>query len=187
MKRIVLVVTCTLWMLSTAYAEKDHHKKRHHKAHNHGVGKLSLVTSENQLSIEMEIPAHDIVGFENKPTTEAQKSKVKNAIEFLEKTDSNLKLPGNSNCKPDGLGKIETALDEKKYGKKGYHHDHEEHAEFHVTYKFICTNLKKLSFVEVLSFNQFKNIKKLNAQGATDIGQYSQTLTPDSPKFDMTQ
>ena len=171
-----MVLFCLLLMGFSAHAEKGHHKhkKRHHKAHHHGSGKLNLVISGNTLVVELEIPGHDIVGFEHTPKTEVQKSRLKNAMQFLEKTNSNLELPKNSNCLPDGGGEVEVKLGE------------EEHSEFHITYKFSCSKGEKLSFIKVLSFREFKNMKKLKAQGVTKAGQFSKTLTSKSPQFNLT-
>ncbi|HMQ09684.1 MAG TPA: DUF2796 domain-containing protein [Oligoflexia bacterium] len=169
--------------------EKVQQKIRTHKAHSHGSGNLSFVTSDNALVIELNVPAHDVVGFEHAPKNDSQKSLVKQAIEFLEQSNSNISLPETAKCKPQDIGKVETELDvsSSSHDTHEHHQNNHEHAEFHVKYQFTCKNLEKLSFIKVLSFQKFNNIKKLKAQGVTKTGQFAKTLTAKSPQFDLSK
>ena len=191
MNKLALAISLLLVSTPAVFAGDDHDKKRHHDAHEHGSGKLSVVAFDGQLMIEIETPSHDMVGFEHKPTNDKQKAKVKEAIKLLKKTESNIKLPGEANCVASNH-KVETALmEEEHHDEHGHHdqddHDHDEdtHSEFHIVYNFNCKNVDKLNYIEVLSFGHFKNMGKLSAQGVTDKGQYSATLTPESPRFNL--
>lgn len=171
MKQIVVILLCLFAI--AAQAKEEHHKKRHHKAHEHGSGKLNLTTDGNKLVIEIEVPADDIVGFEHKPSTKAQKEKINSAIKFFGVASSNLQLPEASGCKPKGSAKVKTEMFEK------------EHSGFHITYTFNCSNIKNLSFVKVLSFKKFKGMRRLKAQGVTKAGQFSKALSSKLPKFNL--
>ena len=46
-------------------------------AHEHGVGSLNLVVDGNDVSIELDSPADNLLGFEYLPTSDADKAKVK--------------------------------------------------------------------------------------------------------------
>ena len=198
MKRSILILTFLSCCYSAVYADKDHDhyhskdKKRAHEAHVHGSGKMTLVAMDNQLMIEMEIPGFDIVGFEHQPSTDEQKQRVKTAIALLESSESNISFPADANCKPDGTGKVETALDTDEHHEKEHHDDHHthhedvsEHSEFHIIYNFTCEDMSELTYVEVLSFGQFANMEKLTAQAATESGQFSATITSDSTRFNL--
>lgn len=191
MEKYFLALGCFLLLGTTSYGEEEHHhekkhsqkkehshkeehhhKKRHHKAHSHGSGKLSLVTSGNKLLIELEVPGHDVVGFEHEAKTKKQKARLSKAIAFLKKTESNIGLPEKSGCQHDGPGDVKVELGG-------------DHSEFHIKYNFTCSNVKELSYVQVLSFKRFNGMKKLKAQAVTDSGQNSRILTSRSPKFDL--
>ena len=163
-----------LFSIST-YAEDGHHhhhKKRHHKAHSHGEGKLNLATEDNELSIEIVVPGHDIVGFEHKPKTDAQKKKVSDAVKALKNMSANIELPKEAGCTPNEEAEVEVELDG-------------DHSEFEIEYEYNCKKISELSFVNVLTFDKFKGMKKLKAQGVTGSGQHSKTLTPTASKFDL--
>ena len=171
-------------IISIQAKEGHHHKKRHHKAHEHGSGKLNLVTENNNLIIEIEAPANDIVGFEHKPKTKSQKEKINSAVNILKEVKSNIELPKVAKCKLTKDAKIESEIIKKEHKEKG-HHDHEKHSEFHITYQFTCANIEKLNSVNVLSFKNFKEMKKLKANGITQNGQFSQVLNKNSQTFSL--
>ncbi|MCZ0932594.1 MAG: DUF2796 domain-containing protein [Oligoflexia bacterium] len=186
MKQIVVIFLCLF--ATTIQSKEGHHKKRHHKAHEHGSGKLNLATDGNKLVIKIEAPANDIVGFEHKPSTKEQRNKINSAIKFLKVASSNLQLPRASGCKPEGSSKIKAKMAEGEH-EEGHeeegHHKDEEHSEFHISYTFTCSNIESLNYVKVLSFKKFKGMKKLKAQGVTKTGQFSKTLNSKSPQFDL--
>src|SRR5579871_4009769 len=49
-------------------------EQRHLGAHQHGHGRLQIAIEGNAVSIELEVPGADIVGFEHPPTTPEQKT-----------------------------------------------------------------------------------------------------------------
>ena len=165
MKLSILLV---LLFSVSSYAGKGH---RHHKAHSHGEGKLNLATDDNELSIEIVIPGHDIVGFEHKAKTDAQKKKVSDAVKALKDIGANIELPKSAGCTPD-----EVDVEVEAHG---------DHSEFEIEYEYKCKKIGELSFVKVLTFDKFKGMKKLKAQGVTGSGQHSKTLTPKASTFDL--
>lgn len=185
MNKLALAISLLLVSTPAVFAGDDHDKKRHHDAHEHGAGKLSTVAMDGQLMVEIETPSHDIVGFEHKPANDEQKKKVNAAVKLLKEAESNIRLPEDANCTSSGVT-VETALMEDGHHDEDEHHyDEETHSEFHIVYNFNCKNVDKLNYIEVLSFGHFKNMGKLSAQGVTDKGQYSATLTPESPRFNL--
>ena len=48
--------------------------------HVHGVGTLQLVLEENSLSVELRLPAINVVGFEHAPNDAQRKAAVQNAV-----------------------------------------------------------------------------------------------------------
>ena len=195
MKRFVLILALCIGNYNVLLAYKDHHhdhdsdKKRAHKAHVHGSGKLSLVAMDNQLMIEMEIPGYDIVGFEHNPSTDEQKKSVRSAIEFLQDSRLNIGIAKDARCTPDGAGNVETGLESSNEDHHDEHHVHHsggsDHAEFHIIYNFSCDDISELAYVEILTFSHFSNMEKLKAQAATESGQFSATITADSTRFNV--
>ena len=188
MTKYLCIFIALTFCTSPSLAKKHSHKKRHHDSHEHGQGQLNLVTDGNDLVVELKVPAMDIVGFEHKPSTSAQKTKVQNAVKWLKEASSNITPSTKAKCEPQ-TAKVETELlaETKKDHHHHDHHDHEEeiHSEFHVTYKWSCSKIKNLNFIKVLSFKKFKGMKKLKAQGVTSQGAFSKTLNLRSHQFDL--
>ncbi|MDD9952683.1 MAG: DUF2796 domain-containing protein [Zetaproteobacteria bacterium] len=172
--RVNHLLMCTLLFTSSImYAGKHSHPKKHHKAHEHGVGKLNLVSEGDQVIVELEVPAHDIVGFEYQPKTPEQQSKVAAAMAYLKVAKSNLELPAAAQCHPHKEPKVEANLSAKA------------HAEFQMTYHFTCKNISQLTFLKVLGFKQFTGMKKLKAQALVHEAPFVGTLTPDTPQLGL--
>ena len=94
-----------------AFAGDGHdHEHRHHDAHEHGVGEFNLATDGQKLIIEIELPAHDVVGFEHEARTKEQKSAVNAAVEKLKIAGQNVSIPSRANCKADAAAKVESGL-----------------------------------------------------------------------------
>lgn len=191
MKKIALTLICISLASLSSFAGQDHKhahdhddEKRQHKAHSHGHGSLSLVSSGNELQIELRVPGHDIVGFEKKPKSKIQKNKLREAITFLKNSELNIFFIGDIKCKINKT-EVDTELEEQD------HHDHKhsskevDHAEFHVTYKYKCTKTTNLKGIEVLSFKKFSGMKILKAQAVTSSGQFSENISPKSPDFKL--
>jgi len=62
MKAVTLLLAAAAF---GAQANHDEHESHSHGAHEHGHGHLNLVLDGNQLMIELQAPAADLVGFES--------------------------------------------------------------------------------------------------------------------------
>ena len=56
---------------------------RQHGTHVHGVASLNIALADNELFIEFESPAIDIVGFEHEPGTDEEKATFQKALGIL--------------------------------------------------------------------------------------------------------
>ena len=72
--------------------------QRQHDAHVHGAGTLNLVQEGQQLHIDLDIPGMDIVGFEYKARTTAQKQTVKEAVAALKRGGDLFQMNAEAKC-----------------------------------------------------------------------------------------
>ena len=93
--------------------------------HVHGVGTLQLVLEENSLSVELRLPAINVVGFEHAPNDAQQKAAVQNAVALLKDSGQVLILPDKAQCK------IESAVVTSELLEHDDDHDHDNHDEAH--------------------------------------------------------
>ena len=174
-----------------------------HKPHVHGESKMSLAVEGNVLEIELESPAHDIVGFEHMPKTAAQRDAVKRAVAALKDGAALFRLSPGAGCKLQEV-EVETPLaedeehkDEHKHAhkeddhkeehahKEGEHAEEEVHSEFHAHYRFNCADPAQLKSMEVKLFESFGRMEEIEVGAVLPAGQRAQTLKPGSNRFDF--
>lgn len=192
MMKSLSILSVLLLSSSISLAGSDHHhhhhkkQKRHHKAHVHGSGKLMIAASGDTLNVELELPAHDIIGFEHKPKNDKQKELLTKAVARLKQISENIEISKNANCLPKEKAKVDSPLIGKNHD---HHHDHhkknDEHSEFKVSYHFKCKNMKNLTWVKILSFKHFKNMENLKAMAVMDSGQFSGSLNAKKVVFKL--
>jgi hypothetical protein len=158
------------------------------KPHVHGVGTLQLVLEGNQLHVELNLPAMDVVGFEHAPKTAEQRDAVTQAVALLQDSSHVIKPPPAAGC-TTVPGRVESALLGDQQGHDHDHdHDHadgEIHANFDVTYRFDCRRPEALSPLKVTLFQHLPRLEKLDVQSVTSGGQQSQPLTPEQDSITL--
>ena len=160
-----------------------------HKPHVHGESKLRLAVEGSILEIELESPAHDIVGFEHMPKTAAQRDAVKRAVAALGNGEALFRLSPGAGCKLREA-EVETPLAEAgEHGheehKEGEHADEEVHSEFHAHYRFRCAEPGRLEAAEVMLFESFPRMEEIELGAVLPGGQRAKTLKPGSNRFDF--
>ncbi|MGH1487311.1 MAG: DUF2796 domain-containing protein [Cellvibrionaceae bacterium] len=173
--------------------------------HVHGEAELFLALEGNQLLIEMESPADNLIGFEHKPSNTQQKKILEKAIMKLQtySTLINIKEGGCKQVDADVESPFKEAHEdhhehekEEKHdhhdhghekAKKDDHHDHghekeekeheEGHSEFHISYTLTCESTEQIKNIQVTAFEQFPNFEKIQVNWVTPKGQGSQVMT----------
>lgn len=156
--------------------------------HVHGAGTLQLVLEGNQLHVELNLPAMDVVGFEHAPKTAEQRAAVTQAVALLKDSSHVVEPPAAAGCTA-APGHVESALleDQQKSDPHDHDHDHdhghdhadeEVHADFDVTYRLDCRRPEALSPLAVTLFQHLPHLEKLDVQSVMPGGQRSQPLAP---------
>lgn len=185
-------------------------KAPHRDAHVHGHSKLMMASDKNVVTIKMQIPGMDLVGFEHEAKSAADKKKVAGAMELLKNPYNVVSFPKAAGCVVDTV-KAEIAEDHhdhhgehdhdhgkkkkkkghdhgKKDKKKGHDHDHkdgEAHNEFEAKYTFKCKDVKAIDAVTLNLFSRFSGMKEVAAQAAMASGQYGAKLKPKDNVFKL--
>jgi len=186
----VLMILTTFLTVSSRAAD------RNPEAHEHGVGTMNIAIQGNEVEIELELPADNVVGFEHKAHTVAEKKRVQDAAAKLKKAANVVVLPEGAVCKLK-KAEIKSALledfddhghkdDHDNHGKSEKHDDHGEHSEFAVHYHFKCAKTALVSILDISLFKHFPSTHKLRVQYVTPERQGAVQATPKSAriKFD---
>jgi Protein of unknown function (DUF2796) len=185
---VALVVT----LPGGARAEEEH---RELGPHVHGHGTLNIAVENKRVSMDLEVPGMDIVGFEHAASTDEQKKIVETATAQLNKPLEVFKLSQAAGC---------TVADAKVAIEPEHHHDgddddhdadhdkaaggHDEHAghnEFHVTYALDCSEPASLTAITFDYFKMFAGAHDLTVNVVTAKAQNSYEVNRDKPELDL--
>jgi len=154
------------------------------KAHEHGVARLDIGVEAGRVTLNLEVPLEDLVGFERAPRTDAERAAVVAALARLQEVDRLVRVDGGAGC---GAGKVtmtapvwgvggtpaqpdEAASSAKAASARGAHGDLE------ATYEFRCNNAPRAGHVELGLFDAFARLRRVEVQAVTPRGQMKVAL-----------
>jgi Protein of unknown function (DUF2796) len=163
-------------------------------AHVHGHGHLNMAIEGKKLSMELEVPGSDIVGFEHEPSTPEQKAAVQEAKTKLANA---LVLFGPAQPAGCALDEVNIVV-EAEHGEE-HEHEHEahdgaaghadeaghQHSEFHANYSMTCSSISKLTSLTLEYFNDFSGAQELDVSAIGPKGQSSFEIKRDKPTIDL--
>lgn len=156
-----------------------------HEAHVHGVGKLDVVLDGQALSLHLDSPLVNLVGFEHAANSAKDKAAVQAMTKTLRGTgaDAVFVASPSAECKVSGV-KLESAaldpelLDEPAATKPAAQADHDGHADLDADFTFRCAHPERLQKIEVRLFDAFKGFNSIDVQLVTGKRQGAAKLTP---------
>jgi len=197
---LALALAAMALLPASVGAEEAH---RELGAHEHGHGTLNIAIEDKRVSMELEVPGMDLVGFEHAPSTDEQKAAVEKAKAELAKPLAVFGLPAAAGCSvaeatvaieaehhDEGDEDHDKAEADRKDGAEAKedhdeHEGHEGHNEFHVTYALDCTNPAGLSSIEFAYFKLFGGAHDLTVNVVTAKAQTKYEVSRDKPTLDL--
>ncbi len=189
--------------------EHEHdHEKRQHDAHVHGIAALNLALEGEEVQVELESPAANIVGFEHAPSSEADHAALDKAVATLKDGDQLFRFNSEAGCRMEKAQVTSALLDqdhdeqaddhghenkdahgdgEHQHEKQGHEeHGHEEHegethSDIDAAYHFECDRPGKLMQLTVELFGAFPGMEELKVQYIFESKQGAAELTPADP------
>jgi hypothetical protein len=174
-------------------------------AHEHGRGTLNIALEGARLSMELEAPGMDIVGFEHAPSTDKQKAAVEFAKRRLAAPQALFELPAAAGCVPKET-KVAIEAEDHDHGeehghdaakgpdaKRGADKDHHdsadhaghEHSAFRAEYAFDCKAPASLTAIAFGYFEAFAGAQKLDVTVVTPKGQNRFEVSRAKPRLDL--
>ncbi len=180
----------TAAMALTAFQANAQEEHRHLGPHVHGHGRLNIAIEGKTVSMELEVPGADIVGFEHEPSTPEQKAALAKAKAKLADGLSIITPVSSAGCSLKNA-KVATQAeheDEDEHEAQGAA-AHEEaghhHSEFHVEYSLECSSPSRLTAMTFDYFKAFPNAQELDIAIITPKGQSSYEVKRDQPSLDL--
>ncbi len=140
-------------------------------AHEHGVARLDVAVAADRISIELETPLDNLVGFERAPRTDAEREKAAVAVARLRAGATLFRIDANAGCT---LAKVELMSAALALGALAPAAG--EHADLRGRFEFRCTHGARAGFVEVELFEAFPALRRLDLQLSMPRGQMQATL-----------
>ncbi|MDR1359931.1 MAG: DUF2796 domain-containing protein [Deltaproteobacteria bacterium] len=162
-----------------------------HGPHEHGAAVLNLAVDGSVLSISLESPLANFLGFEHAPETEQQKAEALALAAQLRKAEDLFRPDPAAGCRlekvslesealQDILGEPSVAGGAEHSADNAEDHD-EEHGDLDAEYSFLCLKPEALHSVELLLFSVWPGFRDIDVQMVTPAGQGAAELTPEQP------
>ena len=197
-------------LVSLSFAQEDSEFVQE-DAHEHGAALLSVVLDGETLSVDLESPAVNLVGFEYEPGTDEEMQAVEDALAQLEDPMTLLAPAEGAGCELASADTEHLMTDEgghaEEHGEEGEHGEDEEHSEdeegeehsedeehadeegaqhseFRASYSFTCSSPDALSSLNLSElFTLYPGIEDLDVQYVLPSGQGAAELGADSAEL----
>ncbi|WP_444897486.1 ZrgA family zinc uptake protein [Microbulbifer sp. SSSA005] len=146
-------------------------------SHVHGKAMMYLVAEADRISVELESPTVDLVGFEHAPRNDAQERLLEQVAFNLSKPDHFLEFVG-AQCHP-------LSVEVKAPYSAEVTSDNSVHSGFRASYQFKCDNLAEFNSVIVTLFERFPGIHGIAVQWISSGCQGAELLTGKDNKLQM--
>jgi hypothetical protein len=149
-----------------------------HGAHEHGKITINAALENQTLSIELDAPAINVVGFEHAPRTDAEKAAVRDAAALLKSAQGLFGFPPAARCQ-----RIASQLtaphweSETDEGHEEHEHEHEHHADYEARFTYRCEDSQQLTWFEPWLLDKLRNLHEARINLITLNGQRSQIVT----------
>ncbi len=188
-----------LLLFQSAWAENEH---RDHGAHVHGHASLNLAISGNELLIELNSPAMNLIGFEHQSSSEQDKITLQRAVNVLRNPSQWLKANRAASCQLLKMDLDSKLLNDERHEEghsenhqdehEGQHEDdhahseyHDEnenqeiHADFNLVLQYHCNYPARLHSVDLAGlFKSFRGMEEIEVQWITGSQQSATELNP---------
>lgn len=180
-----------------AHGEHDHAKddhahaeQRQHGAHVHGIARLNIVLDGDEVHVELDSPAANIVGFEHEPRSAEDRAALDRAVNTLRNGDQLFLFSREGGCRQEKAMVESDMLDYMEKEPHGHDHGHEHgakdkehdhaHTDIRVEYHFECGRPERVEQLVVELFEAFPGTERLDVQYVIGSRQGAAQLTAAS-------
>lgn len=159
MTRPRLALIATLFLAAPVHAGHDHDN---HAAHVHGTATLEVAVDGGILSVRLESPLANLLGFEHAPKTPQERAAAKALLAGLKQGDKLFTPTPAAGCKL-AEARVESAALEGKSA--------DGHGDVDAEYRFTCAQPARLTGLDAALFNAYPGLSRIDAAVVTGKGQ----------------
>ena len=141
--------------------------------HEHGVARLNVAVDAGRVSIELDTPLDNLLGFERAPRSDAERAKAAALVARLRAADGLFRIDTAAGCT---LAKVDLVSAPLELGTAAAGAVASDHSDLNGVFEFRCKNGARAGFVEVGLFDAFPALKRIELQVITPRGQLKATL-----------
>ncbi|WP_158219612.1 DUF2796 domain-containing protein [Ideonella sp. A 288] len=141
------------------------------KAHQHGAARLDIAQEGRLLSLALEAPLDDLLGFERAPRTDAERRSVEAVLASLRAGGRLFRIDPAANCTLTGTDLVSAPLKLGPAAAQGP----DGHGDLEANWRFDCAGAAP-AHVDVGLFEAFKRMGRIEVQVATAKGQARTSL-----------
>jgi len=154
-----------------------------HGPHEHGVVKLDVAVEPGRVTLLMESPLANLVGFERAPRTDAERQRVDAALATLNAASTLFKIDPAAGCVP---GPVELNAAALEGSKPGAAEADGGHADIDASFTFKCSKKAAApAFIDTALFTAFPAIQRIDVQLATGSAQAKRTLLRPAARLSL--
>ena len=173
--------------------------------HEHGHGILNIAVEKNRVSMDLDVPGMDVVGFEHTPNTPEQRAVAQKAETLLAQALILFKVPATAGCKVtdakvtiEAEGEHDHDADKEAAAAKSQettakpaehasdeHEGHEGHNDYNVTYVLDCAKPAAITSIAFDYFKSFEGAKALTVNVVSEKAQNTYEVTREKPVLDL--
>jgi len=165
--------------------------------HRHDRARLDVALDGKRLSIELDAPAQNVVGFEYEPFTVTERQASERATKWLQSGQGLFELPAEANCQlaasvlqpPDWARRRQEQRENTELAREVFQDANVQtsepapHADYRARYRFDCENPDKLDWVDARLMEQMKGGVSLQANVMTEGAQKQQLVSKESTRI----
>jgi len=141
-------------------------------AHSHGVVNLDLTVENRKITLHIDTPLENLVGFEHAPRTDAERQRADAAVARLKAAAGLVTIDSAAQCKLATVELSSAALGLGPAAKPSA----DGHADLDAQIEFECANGARAGFIEVALFEAFPRIQRIEVRAVLPKGQLKVTL-----------
>lgn len=148
-------------------------------AHSHGVARLDVAVDGATVSLRLESPLESLLGFERAPRNDAERAQVRAMAQAL-RAGHPFVPTAAARCRLDRVELKSLVLAPELLGESGpaaAGKAADDHAELDATFVYRCEDAKALQGIDVMMFDHFKRLRRVDTQVAGPKGQAALKLT----------
>jgi len=147
-------------------------------AHSHGVARLAVAVDGATITLQLHSPLDSLLGFERAPRNDAERGQVRAMAQAL-RSGKPFVPTAAARCRLDRVELASPALAPDLLGESGAAaagRPADDHAELDGTFVYRCEDAGRLAGIDVMLFDYFKKLGRVDVQLAGPKGQSAMKL-----------